>query len=193
MNAIIRPNADISVGGWNAIPSGARYDKINKIVTAPTVPSKDTGVYPIESYSDFSFGLETLANVQEVTKITINAYLNNAQSEELQITLTGLSSDNIYPEGEGWTAVEKPGLHLTQAQLDAIQFNIQYNGASMECTMYALYLDVEYTEVPPSGADPLPKRRKIMSGYNYFLSNYILRKNLSLPPYKLPDGSEMFD
>jgi len=197
MIAILRPNADTGFMQWIPIPSRAHYLNINEEIVYPTWPN--TSKFNVASVNGIrdQFLFTQLVGNYKIT--SIKAWVMGARANPTQgkITVkpiitgkTFASQDVVFTPSPVWRNVEWTGLDLTTADINSVKIQFQaYVPVAMTIPVFCLYIEITYEElyVPV----PLPKRRKPMSGYNYFIKNYILRKNIGLEPYKLPTG-ELF-
>lgn len=192
---IIRPTSDISNDTW--IPAGGEdlYTQIDDEVTEQEDPSTETNISEGTGSGTCRIGLHN--NVSGIiTAIKVLAYTESTGDEnEGYIEVTPYLSDsnldadviNFYDSPQWNTAIWN-NLNLSAEQVNDLELRLINNGNnSFETIIYALYVEITYTA--DETTEPLKKRTKSMSGYNYFCQNYILRKIKNLTPLKLPDGT----
>lgn len=195
----IKPNADGANNEWDYTGAISRTLAISKETIQPNTPSLTSKIFTPGQANYQEHELEEIVNAETITQIEIWIYGQADNPPDPTTNIQIVTPNEIINCGDinltdeaGWKHLTISDLNITKTDFDSTYIRIisgDYGGNNGN--IHQIYLDVTYTEPEPepSENEPLPKRRKTMSGYNYFIRNYILRKNKELTPYKLPDGT----
>lgn len=195
MSVILRPiSADDASDTFELSNCATEIDALAREVTAPTLPADDVYIYPyaldntliIEfQEQDFSKTIKS-AHIKTCLKV-----YNLSEFEDVYFIHINEEIEVYNPSGydttQKWYDVDitESAKKVVQGGTNYLEMYIaDYNIPSL--VIYDIYLEVEYEE--EGNAPALKKRPPQMSGYNYFIKNYLNRLKANEKPYKLPTG-----
>jgi hypothetical protein len=171
---VIDPNGDGSNNSWGATGSATRFGAIDDGISQPSTPTiSDYIAGSANNGGNVFLRMGTLASVISVSQVQVWAYHNDGSNCQLGVGLfddddsTVRASAQNMPQrtGNTWDSITFSGLSLTQAQLDTLSVRLSAakngGGSPANCTVYAMYADVTYSEsilsadVVDSGGNPV--------------------------------------